>query len=253
MLDGPDVTTFDGAPDASDRGETRFDSTADGPVLVPVGGAAPEPEKAPESGGRRKRLIALAAAILLVLVVATAALASGGGDDGGAVAVKSEKVNRRTGGGASLTTTTSSTTTTTTTTTTTAPPAVFPGGTPGNTKPKSSGATTPTQPVTQPPTQPTAPPVPAPTVSISGPSTVCAGQNSYFTGNATNAVSGTWALPGFNFQNTAWTPGTPTQFVNPAAGAVGSTHTWTLTVRNSAGATATASKSFTVVSCGSGY
>ena len=60
---------------------------------------------------------------------------------------------------------------------------------------------------------------PTPTVLIDGPSTICAEQQSTFTGVVTGATSGTWSLPAFNVSNALWSPAAPSQFVNPNAGA----------------------------------
>lgn len=78
---------------------------------------------------------------------------------------------------------------------------------------------------------------------------VCAGYDSFFTGVASGPTTGSWSLPQFGVADASWSPGAPTQYVNPFPGAVGSTFTWTLTVIGPTGKTATAKLPFTVVNC----
>ncbi len=127
-----------------------------------------------------------------------------------------------------------------------APPGTAPttgGGTGG-------GGTQPTSPIVVVVTSPPQPPQPgAPTVQISGPSQLCAGQTSYIEGVATGAVSGVWTITSFSIDDASWTPGSPGQYLTPSIDAGGGSFRATLQVVNSANVAATAVLDFSVVHC----
>jgi hypothetical protein len=91
-----------------------------------------------------------------------------------------------------------------------------------------------TAPTSPPPTQatvaPPPPPPPAPTVSLSGPTSIEDNVAVVYHASTTNATSGQWSLtggPAVNLHSTAWHPGTGFGF-SAGCNAVGATYTLTL-------------------------
>ncbi len=90
--------------------------------------------------------------------------------------------------------------------------------------------------------------VPAPTVSISCPSTIALNTSITCDIVSANANSGSWSLPGFiNGSLAVSAPGSNPVFINPTnADVVGRTFTISVTVQSADGRSASASRSFTV-------
>jgi hypothetical protein len=109
-----------------------------------------------------------------------------------------------------------------------------------------TATTAPAPPATQ-ATTPPPPPTPAPTVSVSGPSSVEDNVGVVFHASTTNATSGNWSLTGgppVNLHNTAWRPGYAFGF-SAGCNAVGATYTLTLHATGPGGSNS-GSTSFTV-------